>query len=501
MARDYDDVADVLCPACDFGPFQRNAYWTGKLLVAGDFIAEQRYFIEKLRHHNLHLHGSGAVCGLKVVAHANDACRDRFVCVEPGTAIDCCGHEIVLKFKECIDLETIPAVKALKDKGDTGQHILQVCIRYRECETETVPVLYDECGCDQDRCAPNRILESCQLDVMVLDTLPPKQPTSLHCADYWKYSVEGCAHCDQPDCIVLATIAPYVVGNKIIDAPVPPATVPAGSAAIDNYTGRQILPSAQLIKEVIDCMLQQGPGAAGPPGKGIDEVDATFVPCQQPGSAKIDETGSIRKLVLEVPRGCDGAGLEKDLTRIDRLSWTHGTSGNALAAIHPASGRGLDRKGLVVGFTRHVLVSPVDADHVFQVLIESDVNAQLGLRCRCPLAGGEVVGVKNVVVAGGIITEATVATAQDAEALAFLLPARIAGSSPLGKVLNSDRPELWVVLRCDFVIDTDKRAVDGNFVRAELPTGDLPAPPAPAPSFGIQGGTFESWFAVKPTAQ
>ena len=75
---------------------------------------------------------------------------------------------------ECIDLDTIPAVKALKDKGDTGQHILQVCIRYRECETDTVPVLYDECGCDQDKCAPKRILESCQLDVMVLDTLPPK---------------------------------------------------------------------------------------------------------------------------------------------------------------------------------------------------------------------------------------------------------------------------------------------------------------------------------------
>jgi ribosomal protein L37E len=25
------------CPACDYGPFVRNAYWTGKLMLARDF--------------------------------------------------------------------------------------------------------------------------------------------------------------------------------------------------------------------------------------------------------------------------------------------------------------------------------------------------------------------------------------------------------------------------------------------------------------------------------
>ena len=39
------------CPACDLGPFTRNAYWTGKLLLARDFVDEQRYFAEKLRHY------------------------------------------------------------------------------------------------------------------------------------------------------------------------------------------------------------------------------------------------------------------------------------------------------------------------------------------------------------------------------------------------------------------------------------------------------------------
>jgi hypothetical protein len=251
MANHQHAAAEVLCPACEFGPFQRNAYWTGKLLLAGDFIAEQRYFMEKLRYHNLHLHGSGVVCGLKVVQHDKEECRNRFVCVEPGTAIDCCGHEIVLRFKECIDLDTIPALKALKDKNNEETHTLAVCIRYRECETEHVPVLYDECGCDDDKCAPNRVLEAFALDVMVDPELPTPAKSPDQCGDLWKTSVDGCPHCDQPDCVVLATIADYVVGNKIIDEPTPPDPVP-GSVAIDNFTDRHILPSAQLIKAVID---------------------------------------------------------------------------------------------------------------------------------------------------------------------------------------------------------------------------------------------------------
>ena len=35
----------------------------------------------------------------------------------------------------------------------------EFCLVWRECPTEEVPVLYDECGCDDTQCAPNRILE------------------------------------------------------------------------------------------------------------------------------------------------------------------------------------------------------------------------------------------------------------------------------------------------------------------------------------------------------
>ncbi len=158
--------------ACDIGPFTRNNFFTGKLLLERDFTDEQQYLIDKLRHHNRRLHGWGVVCGLKVEQHKTPGCTDRFVCIDPGTALDCCGHEIVVREHECIDISTLPSMEKLAAAakaggGDDAPRTLQICVRYRECGTEPIPVLYDECGCDDTRCLPNRILESFDIDVLV----------------------------------------------------------------------------------------------------------------------------------------------------------------------------------------------------------------------------------------------------------------------------------------------------------------------------------------------
>ncbi len=169
-----------LCLECDTGPFTRNYYFTGKLLVERDFKQEQAYYVDKFRHHDQQLHGWGVVCGLKVHQHETAACQSRFISIKPGTAIDCCGHEILVHDEECIDITQLPAIKALIAKKDTASHTLQVCISYRECPTEQIPVLYDDCGCNETQCAPNRILESYDIDVLV-DTMrrvaSPKTPS------------------------------------------------------------------------------------------------------------------------------------------------------------------------------------------------------------------------------------------------------------------------------------------------------------------------------------
>lgn len=164
------------CPTCKPQTPLRNSYFFGKLMDVPDFDVEQQYVVEKFKRHHQRLHGTGVVCGLEVVAHANPACRDHYVVIKPGTALDCCGNEIMVLNEEVVDIRTFPAVAKLIQAAASGEeaidHVLQFCLRYRECPTEDVPVLYDECGCDDTRCAPNRILETYAFDVLVDPPLP-----------------------------------------------------------------------------------------------------------------------------------------------------------------------------------------------------------------------------------------------------------------------------------------------------------------------------------------
>lgn len=163
--------APVACPPCEAKAPKRNFFFTGKLLVERDFNDEQRYFMEKMRLHHQRLHGRGVVCGLQVVQHDNEACRDRFVVLTPGSAIDCCGKDIVVAEKDVVDLHAFPEFLELLEEEDAEPHRLQLCIRYRECGTEEIPVLYDECGCDDTQCAPNRVLETYELGLRIDEDL------------------------------------------------------------------------------------------------------------------------------------------------------------------------------------------------------------------------------------------------------------------------------------------------------------------------------------------
>ncbi len=80
------------CLPCNIPPLCRNNYFTGKLLTERDFTAEQKYAADKLRLHHVALHGWGIVCGLKVIPHPN--CPALRIVVEPGLAIDGCGREV-----------------------------------------------------------------------------------------------------------------------------------------------------------------------------------------------------------------------------------------------------------------------------------------------------------------------------------------------------------------------------------------------------------------------
>jgi hypothetical protein len=69
---------------------RRPRYFSGRLLTAEDFEAEQSYHLEARRRDNRHLHGWGVVSGLGVTAGGGG------VVVEPGLAIDGLGRAIVI---------------------------------------------------------------------------------------------------------------------------------------------------------------------------------------------------------------------------------------------------------------------------------------------------------------------------------------------------------------------------------------------------------------------
>jgi hypothetical protein len=156
--------------------------------------------------------------------------------------------------------------------------------------------------------------------------------------------------------------------------------------------------------------------------------------------------------------------------------------------------------GIVIGFTDQVQVSKtIDPDHVFQVLVNHSTadDSRRGLICRCVIRGRTIpvklvvdAQGKIVVNAAGHINAASEAPPGDARGVAFLLDAQlpIAGEILAGKV-----NDLWIMLRGDFVLDTKGKAIDAEFARAQLPTGDRPS----GSKSGIQGGLFESWFTIK----
>jgi YVTN family beta-propeller protein len=186
-------ASNGVCVECDIPQLARNNYFTGKLLVERDFTDEQRYFLGKLRRHNQQLHGWGAVCGLKVEAHPTAGCQDRFVIIDPGTAVDCCGREIVVPHKEYFDfkakfLENYQIQNGPNSEPKNNQKFtIQICVSYKECATEDVPALFDDCSQNGGACKPNRIVDGYNFDVLIHTGLPSPDP--LHIDVAWANTI------------------------------------------------------------------------------------------------------------------------------------------------------------------------------------------------------------------------------------------------------------------------------------------------------------------------
>ena len=292
------------------------------------------------------------------------------------------------------------------------------------------------------------------------------------CQDALWSTLEGCPSCDPPDCVVLATIADYVVGNSIQD-PTDPPSMPAidsksAISRIDNRTGRRILPSTRALLDLIECTEAGAAGPAGPKGlQGLPGTNGTLGTPGTPGTP-----------------GAPGPGVEQNLTQIARISWTHDGSIDGFVPIRRNQKNNLTPGfGLWIEFTDKVQITTLNpsghGELVFEVLGRKASGTSVLKQPWTPLRGTVISVEFNG--SGGVQEVAT----PPSNMLAFFWTEQ--EFSQVRSLTEYD-----VRFHGDFALDPKGLAVDVQFVRAEFPTGQRPK----LSTFGIEGGVFESWFWV-----
>jgi hypothetical protein len=174
-------------PCTEARVVERNRYFSGKLMTAADFAAEQEYLLDRSRSHN-RLHGFGTVCGLAVLPTDPPSGA---VLVEPGVALDCCGREIVLTESVVLDV-----VQPAPTPRRGGRVLVTVC--YGEEAIAATPGLG---GDGEQNPEPGRIRETPRFEMVV----EPRREVSEGQQQGRGEGVVPCPPCAQP-AVTLARI-------------------------------------------------------------------------------------------------------------------------------------------------------------------------------------------------------------------------------------------------------------------------------------------------------
>jgi hypothetical protein len=146
---------------CDRLMRERMRYFMGRHLTACDFSDEQAYHRTHRLFHNRILHGWGVVCGFEVQQHKREDCREKYVQVSPGIAIDCCGREIVVDCIASCGEQGLPEIPW--DGYSEGRPLLLLCLCYEEKKTHSVAVLHDKGDCSDTKTGYGRCEEGWKL--------------------------------------------------------------------------------------------------------------------------------------------------------------------------------------------------------------------------------------------------------------------------------------------------------------------------------------------------
>ena len=177
----------IECPTCPEDRRIRNTWFPGKIVTDRVMADEQTYFLSRANRHTRLLHGWGVVCGLHVSEHPNPACREQWVVVQPGAAVDCCGRDIRVDTPTLFDFRAAFLADWQRNNGagvepDDQPHRLEIVLHYAECPTEPVPVHFEGCAPGGESCLPDRIAEGFELGLRVDRPLPEPDLAGLSVA-------------------------------------------------------------------------------------------------------------------------------------------------------------------------------------------------------------------------------------------------------------------------------------------------------------------------------
>lgn len=257
-----DAATSATTCACCGGPLERVRYFPRQLLAAEDMRAEQHYFRERMKRHNLFLHGWGVVCGCNIVPDPKNPPWGVLVC--PGYVVGPQGDEISVANPTSFDLQLgaqsqDPCAPAwpcppLPVAGpDNKQQIGYLAIRYTECVARPVRVHPAGCGCDQLDCEYSRIRDSFELKLLWA------LPASHTAAAAWDEAVlrsrdnrrdtgrafPPCMPCAEDPWVVLAAIRIPIAKGATPGAAPTPAQIAQGDIDLNI---RRVLLSTTVIQ-------------------------------------------------------------------------------------------------------------------------------------------------------------------------------------------------------------------------------------------------------------
>lgn len=258
-------------PAATVTAFERTKFFYGLLLDADRLQNDHAFFNGKRALINRLAIGSGVACGLGVRTVAGPP-RQWFI--DPGTAIDPLGREIVVP-------EALPfdAAQPTDDAGHPSgspvtSGVVEVCLAYKEVASLPVAVLVPDCD-GQGDCAPSTIREG--VAVIVRAAGAAKAPA-------------GCGVPTMP--VPLAAGLHPLIAQRVgamplqppADALVPIARIDLAASTIDVESGRPLIYSNRMLYELIVCLAQHvasaaarvlryvsGDGQSGPAGSDLPQ--------------------------------------------------------------------------------------------------------------------------------------------------------------------------------------------------------------------------------------